>query len=226
MSFESNDKDKVKSTFESGAQKFDRIYDHSENKSVFNRWLDRSFRQDMYLRFERTLENIGTNEIHSILDVGCGSGRYCIEYLKMGKKVVGIDMASNMLKIAQKSCYEAAPDGEIEFISGNYMEHQFEQKFDAAVLMGLFDYIEDAESMLKKLKTDVNKLVIASFPRSDNLPNKIRKFRYFFKNCPLYFYSREQLERIFLSIGVDNYTIKQTDREYFVKLHLKSTEQV
>ena len=212
--------EKVKSNFESGAIKFDRIYDPSEEKSLLSRWLDKRFRQTMFFRFEQTLENIKGNETQSVLDVGCGSGRYCVEYLKMGKKVMGIDMSANMLKIAKETCYETIPDGTIEFICGNYMEHSFDKKYDVAVLTGLFDYIEDSESMLKKLKTEVKHFVLASFPRSDNFLNKIRKLRYLFKNCPLYFYSRKKLERMFHSAGIDNYSINETDREFFVRLNL------
>ena len=212
--------EKVKSNFESGAKKFDRIYDPSEGKSILSRWLDNRFRKTMYFRFDQTLEDIKNEKIQSVLDVGCGSGRYCVEYLKMGKKVVGIDMASNMLKIAKETCFMAVPEGEIEFIYGNYSEHHFEEQYDAAVLTGLFDYIEDSESMLKKLKTDVKYMVLGSFPRSDNFLNKIRKIKYFFKNCPLYLYSREELEKMFRSVGIDNYSIKETDREFYVRLNL------
>ena len=212
--------EKVKSNFESSAEKFDRIYDPSEKKSIFSGWLDKRFRKTMYFRFEETLKNIDNEKIQSILDVGCGSGRYCVEYLKVGKKVVGIDMAANMLKIAKETCFETVPEGNIEFINGNYMNHFFDEQYDAAVLTGLFDYIEDAESMVKKLKTDVKYMVLGSFPRSDSFLNKIRKVRYFFKNCPLYLYSREKLEKIFCSAGIENFSITETDREFYVKLNL------
>ncbi|MBC8284767.1 MAG: methyltransferase domain-containing protein [Nitrospinae bacterium] len=212
--------EQVKSNFELGAEKFDRIYEPSEEKSFFSRWFDKRFRKTMYFRFDQTLENIKNEKIQSVLDVGCGSGRYCVEYLKMGKKVVGIDMASNMLKIAKETCFKTVPKGNIEFIYGNYMDHRFEEQYDAAVLTGLFDYIEDAESMVKKLKTDVKHMVVGSFPRSDNFLNKIRKVRYFFKNCPLYLYSREKLEKMFRSVGIENYTITETDREFYVRLNL------
>ena len=64
----------------------------------------------------------------------------------MGKKVVGIDMAYNMLKIAKENCFKIVPEGDIEFISGNYMNYLFDERYDAAVLTGLFDYIEDADT--------------------------------------------------------------------------------
>lgn len=220
MNLDTKDKEKIKANFETGAQEFDRIYEPSDEKSIISKWLDNLFRKTMYIRFEETIKNINKKDIQSVLDVGCGSGRYCLEYLKMGKKVVGIDMASNMLSMAEKICMGTFPNGEINFVHGDYMKHKFDEKFDAAVLMGLFDYIKDSESLLEKLKTDVKGIVLASFPRSDNFLNQIRKIRYLFKNCPLYFYSKKQLEGIFNSIGIQDYSIRETDREYYVSLKL------
>ena len=54
--------EKVKSNFESSAEKFDRIYDPSEKKSIFSRWLDKWFRKTMYFRFEETLKNIDNEQ--------------------------------------------------------------------------------------------------------------------------------------------------------------------
>ena len=43
--------EKVKSNFESSGEKFDIIYDPSEKKSIFSRWLDKRLRKTMYFRF-------------------------------------------------------------------------------------------------------------------------------------------------------------------------------
>ena len=82
--------------------------------------------------------------------------------------------------------------------------------------MGLFDYVEDAPGMLGKLRTDVKRLVLASFPRSDSLLNQIRVVRYFLRNCPLYLYSRPQLEEMFTAAGFEDHSIHATDREFYV----------
>ena len=58
--------EKIKSNFESSAEKFDRIYDPSEKKSIFRRWLDKLFRKTMYFRFGETLKNIDNEKIQSL----------------------------------------------------------------------------------------------------------------------------------------------------------------
>ena len=88
--------------------------------------------------------------------------------------------------------------------------------------MGLFDYIENPQPLLKRLKMDIDSTILASFPKKDNILNSIRKVRYhFFKNCPLYFYSRKGLERLFELCEFDKYSITDSDREYYVKINLR-----
>ena len=215
-----SDSEKVKSTFESCAKKFDSIYEPSERKNLLARWIDTQFRQSMYIRFEETLKNIDTVDIQSVLDVGCGSGRYAVQFLRMGKSVTGIDMATEMLKLAEQTCQRDFPNGNARFICGNYFDHPFSEKFDAAVLMGVFDYIEDPAKLLNKLKTETNKMILGSFPKSGNILNSIRKVRYFFKGCPLYYYSKNNLDKLFHACNFQNYQILENDREYYVRIAL------
>jgi 2-polyprenyl-3-methyl-5-hydroxy-6-metoxy-1,4-benzoquinol methylase len=215
------DQERVQSNFESYASSFDEIYGSPEKKSILAHLLDKWLRKNMFLRFRETLQNINYPEIHSILDVGCGSGRYCAEYLKMGKTVTGVDMASEMLNLAKVLCKKEVPEGHVNFIKGNYLDVDLCEKHDAAVLMGLFDYIENPQPLLRKLKKDVNNTILASFPKEDDLFNSIRKVRYqFYKNCPLYFYSKSGLEKLFKSCGFDRFSISDSDREYYVKIKL------
>ena len=176
----------------------------------------------MFLRFRETLKNINHPDIHSILDVGCGSGRYCAEFLKMGKMVTGVDIASEMLNLAKILCKKEVPEGLIKFINGNYTNVELGEKHDAAVLMGLFDYIENPQPLLKKLKKDINNIILATFPKDNNLLNSIRKVRYqLFKNCPLYFYSKNGLEKLFESCDFNQFNISDSDREYYVRIDLR-----
>lgn len=221
MNLQQSDSEKVKTTFESYAKRFDQIYKSAEHKSPLSRWIDNRIRKSMYVRFQETIRNLGADDIRSVLDVGCGSGRYCVEYLRMGKHVVGVDMAAEMLKIAKQVCAEEFPNGRIRFECANYLDCQFNEKFDAAVLMGLFDYVEEPGRVLKKLKHDVTKFIFASFPRSDNFLNAIRKVRYrYFKNCPLYYRSKEELRLLMEASGFSKFDIAENDREFYVKVTL------
>ena len=220
MSDQISDSEKVKSTFDSYAKKFDAIYEPSERKTTFDRWIDTKFRKSMYLRFEKTLNSIDTKEVQSVLDIGCGSGRYAVQFLKIDKSLTGIDMAEEMIKLAEQTCHKEFPNGNTKFICDNYFEHPFNEKFDAAVLMGVFDYIEDPARLLNKAKNETNKMILGSFPKSEGFLNSIRKIRYFLKGCPLYYHSKEALDNMLRSCGFKNYQILDNDREYFVKINL------
>ena len=211
----------VKKFFHGYAADFDSIYGHAKKRSAFDKLTDKMFRQSMLLRFNETLENSKNPSIKTILDVGCGSGVYDVEFLKQGKTVVGLDMAEGMIEIAKKRTAPYAGSGKISFVLADYMEHQFSEKYDAAVLMGVFDYVKDSVGMLKKLQQDVSKEIYGSFPKSGGFLTWQRKVRYNMRNCPLYFYSKKSLVDILDEAGLQGkYTIKDLGRDLFVKVKL------
>ena len=88
--------------FDGYAEYFDSIYGYNSDRSILDRIADKFFRSAMYDRYQETLKNIEDDNIHSILDIGCGSGRYCVEYLKRSKQVTGIDLSQNMIELSKK----------------------------------------------------------------------------------------------------------------------------
>ncbi|MFL5774278.1 MAG: class I SAM-dependent methyltransferase [Flavisolibacter sp.] len=216
-----NEAQDVKKFFHGYAADFDSIYGHSNKRSGFDKMMDKLFRQSMLKRFNETLENSKNPSIRSILDVGCGSGVYDVEFLKQGKTVVGLDMAEGMLAIAKEKTAPYKDSGRISFVLADYMEHQFTEKYDAAVLMGVFDYVKDPVALLKKLQRDVTKEIYGSFPTSGGFLTWQRKVRYNMRNCPLYFYNKKSLVDILDQAGLQGkYTIKDFGRDLFVKITL------
>lgn len=206
---------RVETFFHSYAAEFDSIYGSRTNP--FKRWVDRTFRQSMYRRFQKTIEALDNPGIQSVLDVGCGSGRYALEYLRLNKEVVGIDLARGMLDLAEKTSRESYPKGKFEYIMGDYLKHGFSRKFDAAVLIGFFDYIRTPEDVFKKLRGEVKTLLLASFPRAGGLLGVQRKIRYSLRNVPLYLYKREDIDRIMANVGITDYEILDLGRDFLLK---------
>jgi len=210
----------VKEFFDGYAGDFDAIYGHTTERSGFGRWVDKNFRQVMFKRFEETLKHTNNSQINSVLDVGCGSGRYLVEFLKQSKAVTGLDMAPGMIDIAKNITSKIEHNGTIEFAVGDYLQHQFTQQFDAACLMGFFDYIEQPTEVFNKLKQDVSKEIYASFPKSGGLLAWQRQVRYKLRNCPLYLYSKKDVESIMQQCDLKNYSIKDFGRGLFLKVEL------
>ncbi len=216
-----NEAQDVKNFFHGYAADFDSIYGHDRKRSYFDKIMDKFFRQSMLLRFNETLIHSKDHNIQTILDVGCGSGVYDVEFLKQGKTVTGLDMAEGMLEIAKKRTQPYINSGKISFILADYMDKPFNEKKDAAVLMGVFDYVKDPVAMLSKLKNEVSKSIFASFPKKGGLLTWQRKVRYKMRNCPLYFYNKKTLVDILDRSGLQNkYTIIDLGRDYFVKINL------
>ena len=52
-------------------------------------------------RFDLTLQIMRSGET-SVLDIGCGAGRFTIPLAERGMKVVGIDYSSEMIRLANE----------------------------------------------------------------------------------------------------------------------------
>ena len=218
---DSNNK-KISTFFDGYAAGFSSIYNEDDKKrSLFNKLIDRFFRQGVYLRYKMTLENTSDNSIQTILDVGCGPGHYAIAFLEQGKKVVALDIAQQMLDLTKKRAKDNKLDENLELVFGNYLEIDFDNKFDAIVLMGFFDYVKDPVKVLKKLLKECNKQIYISIPGTFGVFGLQRRFRYWLKNCPLYLYSYERLINILKqSDCLEKADIQVMEKGYFVTINI------
>lgn len=212
----------VESFFHGYAADFDSIYGHTKKRSAWDKFLDKFFRRSMRLRYELVLKNASNPSINTILDVGCGGGVYCEALLNMGKIVTGLDIAKGMLDLAEQKTKKFIEQGKASYVYSGYLEHDFNgQRFDAGVLVGFFDYIKTPLDVFKKLEKDINKELYMSFPKSGGFLAWQRKVRYKARNCPLYYYSKADLENLFAKAGWQGKTeILDIDRDFFVKVTL------
>jgi SAM-dependent methyltransferase len=209
-----NDEQGVKNFFSGYAKDFDSIYGDGEPRNLFNRIMDKFFRQAMYERYQRTINFLNSSNIKTVLDVGCGSGRYAIDLSKGGMKITGVDLAQEMLDIAESSSAKLGFNN--EFILGSYLDVSIANKKDAAILMGFFDYIDKPVDIFLKLKNDTNNFILASFPKSGGILAYQRKIRYNMRNCQLFYYSADSIDKIMLDSGITDYEIQDNDREFFL----------
>lgn len=202
------DSERVKQYFQRAASGFDLIY--TEKKSNFRRFLDRRFRQDMYERFHLTLQECADIRGKRILDVGCGTGRYCIELAKAGPAaVVGIDLAENALRIASKLAEVNGLSEVCYFRCTDFTKSDFEARFHVCLAIGLFDYIADPVPLISKMRDVTSEKIIMTFPSRSTYRMLIRKTRYWLKKCPLFLYDREQIENILTKSSIPSYRIQK-----------------
>lgn len=209
----------VEAFFHGYAADFDSIYGHTKKRSGWDKFLDTYFRKSMRLRYDLVLKYAANTNIKTILDVGCGGGVYCEALLNMGKVVTGLDIADGMLELAEIKTKNFVAEGKVNYVHSGYLEHEFTEKFDAAVLVGFFDYIKTPLEVFKKLETEITKELLMSFPKSDGFLGWQRKVRYNMRNCPLYYYSKNDLKTLFSKTGwSDKVEIFDIERDFFVRI--------
>ncbi|HWY38495.1 MAG TPA: class I SAM-dependent methyltransferase [Bacteroidia bacterium] len=107
--------------------------------------------------FEFALEEIKKNKLQSVLDVGCGWGRFCVDVIRAGvKNCKGIDISADIILQAKNSFpaeAEAFEHKDVLEETGNY---------DLVTLFGSTDYIPPAiyGKVLEHIVLHTNKEII------------------------------------------------------------------
>ena len=90
----------------------------------------------------------------SVLDVGCGYGHNCIDFIKRGAaSVVGIDISEKMLSVAKtESAHE-----KIQYLNMSMTDiSQLDDKFDLIYSSLAFHYVEDFNAFAKEMYSVLN----------------------------------------------------------------------
>jgi ubiquinone/menaquinone biosynthesis C-methylase UbiE len=205
--------DKVRSHFHATANEFDAIY--SGDKGRLARGLDRLLRWDMYERFRRTVAECSAPGLR-VLDVGCGSGRFSVAVAKAGaSEVLGLDFAQSMLDIARRLAEKEGVGDRCRFEAGDFMERRFDRPFDVTLAVGLFDYVADCAPFLRKMRRVSRVKVVATFPRRWTWRAPLRKLRLALRGCPVFFFTRLQVERLLAQAGFSRFTVERIGKIYF-----------
>ena len=194
---------------------FDSIY--ARSKSRFSNWIDATFRWDMYARFDYTMENAEPIQGRSFLDVGCGTGRYALEFARRGaRRVVGIDIAENMLAVCETRAREEHLDERCSFVHTDLTQYQPDAQFDVCSGIGLFDYIREPLPVMTKMRQVVTDRAIMCLPRFWTWRAPVRRARLALRGCDVYFYTKERIDGLLEQAGFKRYVLKQVGQLYCV----------
>ncbi len=209
---------KVRSHFDADAQRFDAIYEDS-NKGPFARWVDRVWRGVVRRRLELTVELLQPLAGKSILDVGCGSGRFCVAFAVHGAaRVVGIDFAPQMIALANQLARQRGVAERCQFLTGAFPDDVPPERFDASTALGFFDYVADPAPIIRRMR-EMSTTSIMSFPKAWEWRVLLRRLRFWLNGCPLYLYSEARVKELLHQAGVDRYDWIVLDRDYLVVVH-------
>jgi 2-polyprenyl-3-methyl-5-hydroxy-6-metoxy-1,4-benzoquinol methylase len=208
-----------KNYWDKEVSEFDSIYSH--NKSGFKNFLDKKLRWDMYERLNYTMKNSEPIEGKTILDVGCGTGRFVFEFLRRkAKKVVGIDIAPGMINTCKKIAEETKVNDKCELYVSDPFEYKTDSRFDVCIGIGLFDYIIDPLPVIKRMKELTTGRIILSFPKKGTIRAFIRKIRLNARGCDVYFFSPDDIKGFLKETGIEKYDFDQFGQLYCITAHL------
>lgn len=128
-----------------------------DDKEVFDKYVilrENPLSYNEVVEMPELKRNLPELKNKSILDIGCGMGHlieHMMEYTP--KKITGVDLSTRMIDY----CLTKESFNDAEFKHGDFMDIEFNQKFDVIVSSLVFHYIEDFNSLSQKLGDIMNK---------------------------------------------------------------------
>lgn len=194
MSSPSPEPERVARYFDRHAVDFDTIYDSRKNKVRELR--DRLSRGTVVERLAYVDELVRGDDPGRVIDVGCGSGRFCVRLALCDWHAVGLDFADEMIALARQQAAEAGVDDRCTFEVADFLEWEDNTDFDLGLAIGVFDYVADPEPLLAKLAKVSGGRVVVSFPKRFHPLVPLRWARLRAAGCPVHFYDRRQVEAL------------------------------
>jgi SAM-dependent methyltransferase len=181
---------RVREHFQRTASSFDRVYDEQ-------RVLQRFLRPAIFRRARLAAAAVTARSGATVLDVGCGSGRIGELVLEAGASAyVGVDFSGPMLELAASRLSRFR--SQVELVDSDFLCAKIERTFDVVLALGIFDYTDTPEPIVRRMRELCADVAIASFPRWNWLKGPIRRFRYQTLNdCPIFDYTEPELRAIF-----------------------------
>jgi len=210
---------RVQAYFQKSSHSFDSIY--ARRKGLFQRLADFLFHRVIQKRFEIVFQEAGDLTGKTLLDVGCGSGRYLVEAVKRGaSQVAGIDFAESMLELAGAYLNHYGYSDRAKLIRGDFLKFSDENRYKIVVGIGYFDYLSGPYEHLLKMKHFATDKIIMSFPKRWTVRTLIRKIRLTLAGCPVFFYTKPKISSLLKETHLANYKIINLSRDYIVVVDL------
>ncbi len=207
--------ERVRARFREQAQTFDDLYEDE-------RWLVRKLRPGLFRRRQLAVDTVREYDAPRVLDVGCGSGRIGSFVLEAGAgSYAGVDFAEPMIDLARARLHRFA--SQTELIVDDFLAAPLEGPFDVILAVGLFDYLPEPHRFSRRMfeLCAPGGCVVGSFPTWSLLKGPVRKVRYeWIGNCPIFNYSRRELDLMFGASGFQRVEIASPGRSgYLVRAY-------
>ncbi len=190
-------KEQVLTHFQKLADAFGGIYDGRQS-SLLYKMMDILFRSRILeKRRESIVKFSGDVRNKKILDIGCGSGRYAISLAKKNPKLIlGIDISPSMIQLARSNSRDRGLDKICRFQNLDFLDTKFQDEFDIIIAAGIFDYVQQPQIFLSKIRDILKDKAILSFPIKWTLMTPLRMAWLSMRKCPNFYYTKGQIKRL------------------------------
>ena len=207
--------ERVRTRFEEHAHQFDDLYEDE-------RWLVRTLRPGLFRRRKLAVDTVAAYGTPRVLDVGCGSGRIGEFVLEAGAgHYVGVDFSEPMIEMSRARLNRFAD--RTDLIVDDFLTADLHGPFEVILAVGLFDYLPEPHRFTRRMfeLCAPGGCVVGSFPAWSLLKGPVRKVRYvWIGDCPIFNYSRRELELMFGASGYDRVEIASPGRSgYLVRAY-------
>ncbi len=201
--------------FERESRRFDAIYD--QDKPAGQRLVDRLFRGVILERFRLICNLAPVPGPWSVLDVGCGSGRFSVALAMAGAtRVLGVDVASSMIEIANEAAAEMKVADRCEFVVSSFLSLERAERFEIVVATGYYDYLEEPLPHLRKMAAMCSHKMFLSFPKRWEPRVVVRKARFALERGYVRFYSHAEVVGLMEAAGIpaERYSLIDLGRDW------------
>jgi SAM-dependent methyltransferase len=191
----------VQRHFDEDSSRFDAIY--GDRKNAFETFIDTKVRGVVLDRLRLTRVLAPQAGPWSVLDVGCGSGRYGMALVEDGAtRVVGLDFAPRMIDIARAASAASPHPDRFEWHVADWLAFETKERFDVVLAMGYFDYISDPTEHVRRLVDHGRVRLLASFPKRWEWRVPVRRARFALSGSFVRFYDRAEVLAIAEAAGL------------------------
>lgn len=116
-------------------------------------YTDKDYAEEARL-IDRLFQTHGNGPIHTVLDLGCGTGNHALPLAQRGYEIVGVDRSAAMLESARQKAVSRQVNGNAKFYQDDICSFQVEQSFDVSLMMfAVLGYQLENRQVLTALQT-------------------------------------------------------------------------